>query len=116
MAAKATNDVTKLPRWAQWELEKLRNNLAAAQRELAAMRGEAPAASPVILNTIMQKDVLLPDHASIRFGLPDLPVRYGRDRWVEVSLQNEAVRVYASHYLVIRPAGSNVAILSAGAE
>ena len=106
----------RLPAWARRELDTLRRALAARDRELAALSGEAGTEDTDtrvgVRGTLEHRP--LPRGASIRYSLP-VPdgARATHDAYyVDVATGEDGlVAVYASHRLLIEPRGANCCYL-----
>lgn len=100
-----TEDLAKLPKWARFEIERLRADLGAAQRKIAEMTPGGEAGTNVFI--ISGVDLVpLPRRAQIRFELADGAVDCGFN-----SNHPEQVHIYVNtrtfKEAVIRPRASN---------
>ena len=78
-------DITKLPQWAQSELRRLRDNLAAAENRFAAAFGTTETRIEVDPYRQLDHDrarLFLPDNSTLRFNLAAgyIDVRVERDQ------------------------------------
>jgi hypothetical protein len=99
----ADHDLTKLPKWAQTEIETLRMRVAERDARLAV----GPEDSTVFMDPYADVPKPLGDDPTIEFAVGDL---YGMRQYIHVSRVRgtEGLRIYASEALAIRPSASNV--------
>jgi hypothetical protein len=103
------NDITKLPQWAQREIERLRRDLAQMETDIAMIVGATPSAVEVDpernYRSKEQPRLFLPATYSVRFNL------VGGE--VDVRLKDGAVEIYGNSQgslgdFVVVPQISNV--------
>lgn len=98
-----SEDITKLPRWAQDRIKALEADVAHAQAQLAAH--DAPDGTPITWTTSIDSTRHgLHKYATVRFQTPN--------GYVDVHLTDEGeLRVYAQNTMVIRPRSANLVYL-----
>lgn len=97
-------DRTKLPRWAQSQLERLERDLASARAEL---RARATGETNTRVGDYTGEDWHLAEGARVIFTLPYL-ARDGRPAEVEARVEGDAVLVHTSGGgLIVAPRVSN---------
>lgn len=103
------NDITKLPKWAQQEITRAREEVTQMHCDVSAVVGGTPSAIEVDPHrTYRHADLprmFLPEHYAIRFALPGGGL-------IECQIVDGAVRVWghgdASGDFIVRPISSNV--------
>ena len=103
------NDESKLPKWAQQELYRLRSDLKQAKNENEVLRGKWPK-SKVALLTLGGKagydELWLPERGPIRFFLNGSE-DYGEDFYVDCFLRNGDLELMGHSSICIYPGSSN---------
>ena len=104
--SESREDVTKLPKWAQWRIQKAERDLADARKEADAFAG-----------TVETAIAIDPDAASMRTGkyprfLPDrVEIEFRLELGsIEVALRDGRLRIrgnYGNAEMVVRPEVSN---------
>lgn len=93
------SDRTRLPKWAQREIERLENDLASANRKLA----EGPEDSDTFADPYSDTPRPLGKGTSVEFRLgPEIADK------IHVRIERGKVNVYGGDYLRIYPQASNV--------
>lgn len=99
-----SEDVNRLPKWAQWKIQKLEQDLQQAESKLSAFSGERKSRITVDPDAVYigSQPTYLHDGASIEFVLP------GGD--VEIELRDNHLHITSqgAGNLVVRPSCSNV--------
>jgi hypothetical protein len=104
-----SNDETKLPKWAQEEMARLRSRATYWQDEAAknlAAREDVASTDTVLRANIYRADQAmgLPPGSSIRFtpSMADRP-----DEFIEARIKDGVLEIYAGRRVTIRPVASN---------
>lgn len=93
--------MAKLPKWAQIELEKLNRNVASLQEELDSLMGaETSILTNPYFDTINEKGRYLPNRTTVRYFTP-----HGR---FDVSIGSDGLVIYGDNPLSVFPRASNV--------
>lgn len=82
------NDETKLPKWAQWELASLRQDVQRLENENKVLRSQWPKSNTALLSLGKKgyEDIWLPESAQVRFyieGSVDYPDSFYVDARVD---------------------------------
>jgi hypothetical protein len=101
-----SNDIAKLPKWAQNEIEILRRDLNSAKNEVNQLREKAFGGSGIVAIEEYEIDgpnTFLPDTASIVFSL-------GGEWWEKITVRRNgtSVDVMGGADIIVRPEVSNV--------
>jgi hypothetical protein len=107
-------DISKLPKWARYEIERLRSDLATAQKKIAEMTPGSGADTDVFILSGIDL-IPLPRRTQIRFMLRDGAVDCGMN-----SNHPDQVHVYVNtrnfNEAVIRPRAANALTLGFAEE
>lgn len=81
------NDETRLPKWAQQELGRLRRDLAAATSQINQLTGKEP--SPITYRVMMEEPTNIPIRSTVEFKLSEInsriSCRINQYGWLDVS-------------------------------
>jgi hypothetical protein len=98
-----SQDITRLPKWAQDRIRLLEANLRSAQRDLDAMTGDPANTDTLLWN--YQNEKGLPRHANIRFRTGPKGADYIDARLDDIE---GCVVIHGGDRLAIVPSASNV--------
>ena len=95
----STEDLTKLPRWAQNRIRVAEMRTKEAEQRVREMVGDAPGSTILVYRALGDRveDLRLPAHAIVRFLLGD--------DWIDGRVQDRRVLFTAIDSLDIRPSG-----------
>jgi hypothetical protein len=106
-------DISKLPVWAQQEIQKRDGKIARLERQFDEMTSQHPGTNVKVQNQLMYPDADLPPDTAIDFYLADTRVKY--DRTVNVRIdrrQPDRLQIMANgsgkFRVAITPSSSNV--------
>ena len=95
----STEDITKLPKWAQRRIQVAEMRVEEANQRIREMVGDAPGSTILVHRALgdRDKDLRLPANALVRFLLGD--------DWIDGRVQDRRVFFTAIDSLDIRPSG-----------
>jgi hypothetical protein len=109
------NDESKLPKWAQMELNKLRADLERSEGENQTLRGQWPKSNVALMNrgkgNTCYSELWLPERPPVRFFLDGSGI--GHEFYVDCMLRNGELELMGDSSICIYPHSSNVAIVKA---
>ena len=97
-------DISKLPKWAQRDIQVLEANLRSARRKLKEIAGEGE--TEVYLQQHMENDIPLPAGSQIRFMVPGRGQPNDRHH-IDARVEGDGLRLYGSRCVEIRPGSAN---------
>ncbi len=91
-----TEDITKLPKWAQWKIKRLERDLEVAEKTI---KNHEAGTGLITYQYLMGRKHGLPDGATVEFTVDN-----GR---IDVSIDKGLLRVSTSHTIQVLPRATN---------